>query len=153
MRNWLLLGLLLLPIGAGAEEGYQPLREFFGVVRVGRDRPPELDAKPYQELLVIRSQTDWQQFVARVPQKALSMRQPAPPSKDPLLKGCPIQFPEQGAVVGISDDIYRRAGLVREASGFRVDLQNLPGQGVGARPYGYGLYQLWVVPQGDLPSK
>ncbi len=98
------------------------------------------------ESFFIRDAKAWDQFVARIPKHRMQKKEPAPPSTDPLLKSCPVDFQHQFAVVSTSNDIYMDA-IILDVDGptIRIEERAQPGYGMGQKPYGVGLYHLWVL--------
>lgn len=150
MRLRLLISLILGACLVAGADPYRPVGEYFGYVHAGSSVPSSPDPT-FPKLLTLRSSQEWEDFVRQIPLRVISQRQPAPLSRDPLLKSCPVDFSNQAAVVGISDNIYLQPDLQRRSDGhFEVTARKLDGFDLGARPYGVGLYRLWVIPRQDL---
>lgn len=62
-----------------------------------------------RETLVIRSDAEYDAFVGRLPERRIQMRQPAPPSTDPLRQRPPVDFGEFMLVVVIRGDTLSAA--------------------------------------------
>jgi hypothetical protein len=108
-------------------------------------------APPKQDTFVIRDDDAWQIFLDRIPRERVQMKQPAPPSDDPLLARPPVDFTRDMVVVVILGDTLDRPGIERvvlEGDVLHVTYV-LPAPGRGARPLGIGSYAAAVVPRHD----
>jgi Tol biopolymer transport system component len=57
--------------------------------------------------MIIKTQADYESFVAKIPKRTISKTNPAPPSKDPLLKKPPIDFGKHMMLVAVrADSMY-----------------------------------------------
>ena len=54
--------------------------------------------------LIIKTQADYEAFVGKIPKRTITKTNPAPPSKDPLLKKPPIDFTKHMMLVAIRPD-------------------------------------------------
>lgn len=134
MRLFLLLLLIVCaPVSA---EGWE------GVIR--------LDEGDKRGLCEIRSQTEYIRFVNRIPKERLQMKQPAPPSTDPLLLKPPVDFSRHSLIAIWSHNVHidckirrtERDGddlIVHTAFDAPSDYRNY------AAPDGYGQYHLVLV--------
>jgi hypothetical protein len=95
----------------------------------------------------IRSQAEYQAFVDRVPKQRIQMKQPAPPSTDPLLQMPPVDFTRHALVAIWSHNIHIDAkilGTERDGPDLVVHTAyDAPSDYRGyAAHYGYGQYCL-----------
>jgi len=140
MKKWL-LGLLVC-FTAWAVDG--PWRGVLRCEKTGRS------------FCAIRSQKEYDDFVARIPKERLQMKQPAPPSTDPLLEQPEVDF-EQHALVAIwSSNVHigcEIRGTHREGDNLVVDTAfDAPSDWRNyAAPDGYGQY--YVVEVDTFPGE
>lgn len=106
---------------------------------------------------VLHNQSDYEEFVARIPARQLSKRQPAPPSQDPLLEKPPFDFGQVALLAIWSHSVHVEAKILsarKVGEDLEVDLAF--GAPVGyeafAAPHGFGQYHLLQVEpfQGEL---
>ena len=101
--------------------------------------------------LAIHNQAEYDRFVERIPKERVQMKEPAPPSEDPLLKKPAVDFQEHALVAVWTESIHigcrientRRVGDDLE---IRVDFTAPPDWRNYAGPYHYGQYHLLRVP-------
>ena len=138
-RSLLWIGVVGMLTGIGlAEPLTEPVKQFSGLIEAKRGVP--------SESFFVRDAEGWEQLVARIPKKRVQMKQPAPPSSDPLLQECPVDFEHQLAVVSTSNDIYTDSVILAvDGETIRCETRRQPGYGIGAKPDGVGRYHLWVI--------
>jgi hypothetical protein len=103
-----------------------------------------------------RPETQYQEFVARIPKKENSKTSGAGPSKDPLLERVVVDFKKDILVVLISgDSMYNPAEnpeMVREASRVVIKLKKSSPKGhIMSQPVGLGAYRAIVISKIDVP--
>jgi hypothetical protein len=129
----LLLSVFLLCAAAFADQ-----RSWEGFVRHAED-----EKRGY---MAIRSQAEYDAFVDSIPKTRVQMKQPAPPSSDPLLLKPPVDFAQHALVVIWSHNIHIDAKIVgteRDGDDLVVHTAfDAPTRDVEmmARPYGVGQY-------------
>ena len=101
--------------------------------------------------LAIHDQTEYHEFVQRIPKDRIQMKQPAPPSQDPLLKKPTVDFQEHALVAVWSENVHigcRIEGTRREGDDLKVQVNFdvPPDYRNYAAPYGYGQYHVLEVP-------
>ncbi len=100
---------------------------------------------------ILRTQADYEAFIARVPTVVLQKKQPAPDSQDPLLKKPAVDFEEMFMLAVWSHNVHVDAKVLKVqkvGSDLEVDLAfGAPSDYQAyAAPYGYGQYHLVCVP-------
>ena len=106
---------------------------------------------------IIRTQADYEAFVAQIPLHQITKTNPAPPSKDPLLKRPPIDFAKHMVLIAIRpDNMYVSShieSLVLDGQTLRVHvLDPDPGETRFLNQMrGIGTYRAVVVPQHTGP--
>ena len=137
MRFWLQLIFTLLALALPTWS--EPVTSFTGFVSCqGRG------------WAALRTQQEYQDFVARIPRQRLQMKQPAPPSTDPLLHLPPFDFERDALIVAWSDNVYVITSIEdvrRQGEDLEIDLSfNQPGNlKARATPHGFGHYHLLRV--------
>jgi hypothetical protein len=101
--------------------------------------------------LVIRDDAAYDAFIARLPEKRVQKRQPAPPSDDPMLARPAIDFATDMLVVVMRRDTLDSPGLARIVlDGGRVVVTHAsPPPAPAAMPHGIGGYTAARVPRAD----
>jgi hypothetical protein len=104
--------------------------------------------------LVVRTKAAYAAFVDTIPAHRIQMRQPAPPSEDPLLKRPDIDFNTHMLLVVRVDGLYANptfVKLTREGADLLVDTaSNIePNAYEMAQPYGIGTYIAALVDRVD----
>ena len=79
------------------EKKIEILADYTGVCNMGINHPE--DRTVVKKNLTIRSQADFDAFIAKIPKSEISKIQPAPENDDPLLKNPGIDFDKNMAVV------------------------------------------------------
>ena len=77
-------------------------RQWTGRIQLGRRAPDGPWVAPAPQ--IIRSASDYEAFVERIPRTRITMRQPAPPSDDPLLRKPAVDFTTHVLVVAYRAD-------------------------------------------------
>jgi len=119
--------------------------------RVSLGAPEPGGTPPPHEGKVIRDQAGYEAFVGSIPDKVISMKQPSPPSDDPLLKKPAIDFEKHMLILATRHNMY--VGPVIDKAKQRgdsvADTVTLPDPGdskhMSARA-DIGTYHLVVVP-------
>lgn len=109
---------------------------------------------------VVRTELEFQSLVSKIPKWKIQMRQPAPPSEDPLLKLSDLDFSNTMMLVIISDEMYSEPkiiGLSKDNTGeagdrqtqmlsveYRIDRD--PNAEMMSKPNGVGRYYALQVP-------
>ena len=98
----------------------------------------------------LRTQAEYQAFVDRLPKDRVQMKQPAPPSQDPLLKMPPVDFRQHALVAVWSHNIHIEARVVEahlEGDDMKVELSFETPRDYRnyAAPDGFGQYHLVEV--------
>ncbi|MFP6884134.1 MAG: hypothetical protein VCA40_06855 [Roseibacillus sp.] len=107
--------------------------------------------------IIIRTQADYEAFVARLPQRQITKTNPAPPSDDPLLKKPAIDFENNIMLVAIrSDSMYvspQFESIVADKNALivRISDPDLGETGSANQQGGIGTYQAVVVPKRKGP--
>ena len=138
------------PDGATA---FDPARTYGGRILV----PPPDQIRSF----VVRDDAAYDALIARLPERKIQKKQPAPPSDDALLKRPAVDFSSEMLVVAVCGTFYCPISL----EGWRVEGDTLivshatpgeeEGSGMAARPIGmdgvdvYGNYAAGVVPSHD----
>jgi hypothetical protein len=138
--------LLACLTGAGADDELEIVRSWQGVVHLpltDRALPPPQ---------VLRSQADFERFVASIPSHEISMTRPSPPSKDPLLARPRLDFKRCTAIVVFTDFIYATPTVTRVVArkdGVAVTVRRTepPDARQMQYPLGVGRYQMVLVPR------
>lgn len=101
--------------------------------------------------LAIRDDAAYDAFVARLPEKRVQKRQPAPPNDDPMLARPAIDFATDMLVVVMRRDTLDSPGLVRISrdAGRVVVTHTSPPPAPAAMPHGIGGYTAARVPRAD----
>lgn len=123
--------------------------------RVHLPRGPDLT--PRAEHLAVRSPAEFDAFIGSIPTHRIQMKQPAPPSDEPLLKRPAIDFAKHTLLVAVRDDMYvgpEISAVTRAGAGVVVDVA-LPDLGDAvhaARMEGVGTYHAVLVDrvEGDI---
>jgi len=104
---------------------------------------------------VIRDQAEYAALVATLPKYRVQMKQPAPPSEDPLLKRPPIDFSRHMLVVAIRRSMFYRPKIRRVllAHGKELIVEILHESPAGimamASRSDVGTYEAVIVPRAD----
>jgi hypothetical protein len=109
------------------------------------------DATPPLEVVIIRDEAAYHAFVARLPEKRVQMKQPAPPSDDPMRARPAIDFGVDMLVVVVRGDTLGPPTIARvnAAAGQVVIHYVAPPPPPEARPHGIGGYAAVQVPRTD----
>jgi hypothetical protein len=101
--------------------------------------------------LVIRDDAAYDAFLARLPEKRVQKRQPAPPNDDPMLARPAIDFATDMLVVVMRRDSLDSPGVARVSrDGGRVVVTHAtPPPAPAAMPHGIGGYTAARVPRAD----
>lgn len=91
---------------------------------------------------IIRTQEEYEHFVARIPLRKLEKRQPAPPNDDPLLALPPVDFTKHVLVAAWSDNVYVTPTIKQVTPEIKVEYDAPADHENFARPLGYGRYHL-----------
>ncbi len=103
--------------------------------------------------LIIKTQADYEAFVGKIPKRTITKTNPAPPSKDPLLKKPPIDFTKHMMLAAIRpDSMYvspKFESLIVDKDTLRV---NILDSDLGETKFlnqmqGIGTYKAVVVPK------
>ena len=103
--------------------------------------------------MIIKTQADYEAFVAKIPKRTISKTNPAPPSKDPLLQKPPIDFSKHMMLVAVRpDSMYvtpKLESVVADKDTLRV---NILDPDLGETKFlnqmqGIGTYKAVVVPK------
>ncbi|MCB9563735.1 MAG: hypothetical protein H6709_23800 [Kofleriaceae bacterium] len=103
---------------------------------------------PGLEVHAIRDADAYRAFVARLPERRIQMKQPAPPSRDPLRAGPAIDFTRDMLIVAVRAETLQPAEIARvtrDGDRLVVDVVVAP-QPPAARPDGVGAYAAVRVP-------
>lgn len=135
-------------------------QEWSGLIHFGVAQPGDRTCKPY--LLVIRDQKAYDAFIGQIPAKEVSKTNPAPDSKDPLLKKPEIDFKKHMLLVAVrGENMYCAVKVQRVASvdgklkAF-VEHPKMPEHAhMLAYPYGVGTYHAVLVAarEGDVAQE
>jgi hypothetical protein len=122
-----------------------PLERWRGPIDLPNDEPVTA--------IAIRDQAAYDALIARLPPERIQMKQPAPPSDDPLLKRPPIDFTTHMLVVVTRGDTLTPPTLARVIDEpDRVVVRYVaPGPPPEARPHGVGGYVAVKVPRAEGP--
>ena len=112
--------------------------------------------KTGRSFCAIRNQREYDDFVSRIPKERLQMKQPAPPSTDPLLQQPEVDFEQQALVAIWSSNIHigcEIRGTHRDGADLVVDTAfDAPSDWRNyAAPDGYGRY--YVVEVDAFPGE
>lgn len=138
-------------------EGKVPLvASFEGQVYVGsgfRKKAPDPTER------IIKTQAEYDAFVAKIPMRTISKTNPSPPSKDPLLKKPPIDFGKHMMLVAIrADSMYVMPKLKSVVAEKNVLFVHILDPNLGETRFlnqmqGVGTYLAVVVPKHKNPVK
>ena len=153
-RNW--GRFTWMPLQTGEKTGAKApiVSSFEGRVYVGpgfRKKAPDPTER------IIKTQAEYDAFVAKIPKRTISKTNPSPPSKDPLLKQPPIDFGKHMMLVAIrSDSMYvspQFESIVADKNALivRISDPDLGETGSANQQGGIGTYQAVVVPKRKGP--
>lgn len=99
----------------------------------------------------LHNQAEYDQFVERIPKERLQMKQPAPPSDDPLLLKPVIHFEQQTLLAVWSENVHigcRIGAIHRDGEDVKVevDFEVPPDYRNYSAPYGFGQYHVLALP-------
>ena len=142
------LVLLAVPAALSAGEIVHPLAVYRGAIHVDEEGAAK-PAAMFPCIEAIRDKEAFAKFRARLPERAVSRTNPAPPNDDPLLKEQPINFESECGILithnsldqQFVDRIEKRERDLAVWAHFAPEL--------GARPIGTGAYSLFVVQKED----
>ena len=109
--------------------------------------------------MIIKTQAQYEAFVAKIPKRTISKTNPAPPSKDPLLKKPPIDFSKHMMLVAIrSDSMYVTPQFESVVAGEDALLVHILDSDLGETRFlnqmqGIGTYLAVVVPKHTGPIR
>lgn len=118
-----------------------------GAIRLDRARGPDA-----REAIVVRDDAAYDHLVARLPETRVQMKQPAPPSDDPLRGRPAIDFSTHMLVVVVHAgtlELPAIARVERRDDGGLVATYVPPPDTPAAHPSGFGAYAAAKVPRGD----
>ncbi len=107
--------------------------------------------------MIIKTQADYEAFVAKIPKRTITKTNPAPPSKDPLLKKPPIDFSKHIMLVAIRpDSMYVSPQLESVVAGKDTLLVHILDPDLGETRFlnqmqGIGTYLAVLVPKHKGP--
>ena len=107
--------------------------------------------------MTIKTQADYEAFVAKIPKRTITKTNPAPPSKDPLLKKPPIDFTKHMMLVAVRpDSMYvtpKLESVVADKDTLRVNIldPDLGETRLLNQMQGIGTYLAFVVPKHKGP--
>jgi len=157
-RNWGRFTWIPLPTENKAKPGVPVVASYEGCIRAtGFDHNFRKVTGPTE--MVIKTQADYEAFLRKIPKQTISKTNPAPPSKDPLLKKPPIDFGKHVMLVAIrANSMYDTPKLEAVVADKDALLVHILDPDLGETRFlnqmqGIGTYLAVVVPKHKGPIK
>ena len=157
-RNWGRFTWMPLPTENKAKPGVPVVASYEGRIRAtGFDRNLLKVTGPTE--MIIKTQAQYEAFVGKIPKRTITKTNPAPPSKDPLLKKPPIDFGKHMMLVAVrANSMYVTPQFESAVAGTDGLLVHILDPDLGETRFlnqmqGIGTYLAVVVPKHAGPIK
>ncbi|MBC8348299.1 MAG: hypothetical protein O3A82_05795 [Verrucomicrobia bacterium] len=154
-RNWGRFTWLPLKTENKAKPGVPVVASYEGRIRATGFDHNFRDTGPTE--MIIKTQTDYEAFLRKIPKQTISKTNPAPPSKDPLLQKPPIDFGKHMMLVAVrANSMYvtpKLESVVVDKDALLVHIldPDLGETRLLNQMQGIGTYRAVVVPKHDGP--